>query len=96
MVVDGPLRVDQPVTIARIWRRDDRYVATAFEGRTIPLRRKLTGNQCLVQVDGAGVTDWFDTLCHAGMPHHPILFFGRQRDAFRRVVRMLKVDWISK
>ena len=26
----------------RIWRRDDRYVATAFEGRSIPLRRMLT------------------------------------------------------
>lgn len=96
VVVDGPLRVDQPVTIARIWRRDDRYVATAFEGRTIPLRRKLTGNQCEMQVDGGGVGRWFDTLCHEGMPHHPILFVGHHRETFRRLARMLDIDWIAK
>ena len=96
MVVDGPLRVDQPFTVARIWRCDDRYVATAFEGRSIPLRRKLTGNQCLVKVDGGGVGRWFDTLCHAGMPHHPILFVGHHGDSFRRLARMLKIDWIEK
>ena len=96
MVVDGPLRVNQPVTVARIWRCDDRYVATAFEGRTIPLRRKLTGNQALVRVDGGGVARWFDTLCHAGLPHHPILFAGHHCDTFRRLARMLGIGWISK
>jgi L-fucose isomerase-like protein len=96
MVVDGPLRVDQPMTVMRIWRCDDRYVATAFEGRTIPLRRKLTGNQCMVRVDGGGVGAWLDTLCHAGMPHHPILFVGHHRETFRRLARMLKIDWIAK
>jgi L-fucose isomerase-like protein len=95
MVVDGALRVDQPVTVARIWRCDDRYVATAFEGRTIPPRRKLTGNQALVRVDGGGVANWFDTLCHAGLPHHPIVFSGHHRDAFRRLARMLGINWIS-
>jgi L-fucose isomerase-like protein len=96
LVVDGPLRSDQPVTIARIWRCDDRYVATAFEGRTIPPRRKLTGNQALMQVDGGGVADWFDALCHAGMPHHPVLFIGHHRERFRRLARMLGIGWISK
>ena len=96
MVVDGPLRADQPVTIMRIWRRDDRYVATAFEGKSIPLRRKLTGNQCLVRVDGGGVERWFDTLCHEGMPHHPILFYGHYRETFRRFARLLKIEWIEK
>jgi hypothetical protein len=96
MVVDGPLRVDQPVTIARLWRCDDRYAATAFEGCTIPLRRKLTGNQCLVEVDGAGVSAWFDTLCHRGMPHHPIVFVGHHRELLRRMARMLGIDWLAK
>jgi L-fucose isomerase-like protein len=96
MVVDGSLRVDQPVTIMRIWRRDDRYVATAFEGKSIPLRRKLTGNQCLVRIDGGGVGRWFDTLCHEGMPHHPILFYGDHRETFRRFARLLNIDWIEK
>lgn len=96
MVVDGALRVDQPVTIARLWRCDDRYIATAFHGRTIPLQRKLTGNQCLVEVEGGGVSEWFDTLCHAGMPHHPILFSGHHRESFRRMARMLGIEWLSK
>jgi L-fucose isomerase-like protein len=96
MVVDGPLRADQPVTIARLWRCDDRYMATAFQGRTVPPRRKLSGNQALVRADGGGVREWFDTLCHAGMPHHPILFQGDCRDAFRRLARMLRIDWVAK
>jgi L-fucose isomerase-like protein len=95
-VVDGALRTDQPVTIARLWRCDDHYVATAFEGKTIAPRRKITGNQALVRIDGGGVGQWFDTLCHAGMPHHPIVFAGHHADSFRRLARMLNIGWISK
>jgi L-fucose isomerase-like protein len=96
MVVDGTLRVDQPITVARLWRCDDRYHMTAFEGRTVPLKRKLTGNVAVAQIDGGDVPGWFDTLCHAGFPHHPVVFYGRHGELLRRMARMLQANWIHK
>ena len=49
-----------------------------------------------MRVEGAGVRNWFDELCHAGMPHHPILFTGHHRQTFRRLARVLKIEWLSK
>lgn len=95
LVVDAALRSDLAVTIARLWRCDDRYHLTACEGRTIPARRKLTGNHALVEVHDRNVRDWFDTLCHAGVPHHVILFTGHHRDTFRRLSRMIGTEWLE-
>jgi L-fucose isomerase-like protein len=94
LVVDGSLRVDEPVTIARLFRVDDRYHLTAFEGQTIAPRRHITGNTALARVDGGNVRRRFDDLCHAGMPHHPVVFYGRHAEAFRRVARALDVTWV--
>jgi L-fucose isomerase-like protein len=96
LVVDGELRVDEPVTIARLWRVDGQYHLTAFEGQTIPVKHKITGNLALVRVEGGRVRRWFDDLCHAGMPHHPVLFYGRHSDTFRRLARALDVGFIEK
>jgi L-fucose isomerase-like protein len=96
MVVDGTLRSGEAVTVARLWRCDGRYHFTAFEGTTVPMRRKLTGNGALVEIDGGDVPKWFDTLCHAGFPHHPVVFFGRHRELLRRMARMLNVNWLDK
>ena len=99
-VVNGALRVGEPVTVARAWRCDDRYQLTAFEGRTVAPRRTVTGNAGWVEVDdvgnrGGGVPALFDRLCHAGLPHHPVLFYGRHADAFQRLARMLRIQWVA-
>ncbi len=60
------------------------------------MRRSLTGNAALVEVDGGGVNEWFDTLCHAGFPHHPVVFYGRHRKLFQRMARMLDAGWLDK
>jgi hypothetical protein len=39
MVVDGSLRINEDVTITRLWRCDGRYHMTAFEGRSVAPRR---------------------------------------------------------
>ena len=96
IVIDGELRLDEPVTVARLWRCDDQYHMMAFEGRTVPPRRKLTGNSGLVELTGGDVPQWFDALCHAGMPHHPVLFYGHHRERFRRLARLLNVQWLAK
>ncbi len=95
VVVDGALRSELPITIARLWRCDDEYHLTACEGRTVPPVRKLTGNHALVEVPDRSVPDWFDALCHAGMPHHVVLFVGHHQEMLRRLARTMKIDWLA-
>ena len=99
LVVDDQIRINEPVTISRLWRCDNRYHFTAFEGRTIAARRKVTGNTVLVELAeseiarGGDVPARFDRLVHAGMPHHVILSFGSHAESFRRLARALRLQW---
>jgi len=93
MVVDGPIKTGETVTITRLWRCDNRYHMTAFEGQAIPPKRRLTGNTLLVEVAGEPVPTRFDRLIHAGMPHHVTIHFGAHAETFRRLARMLAVEW---
>lgn len=95
MVVDTELKPDMPVTVARLWRCDGKYQLTAFEGRTMPPRRALSGNTGLVKVEGLDVSKWFDEALHAGLPHHVVVFGGQHADSFRRLARLLKVAWFE-
>jgi L-fucose isomerase-like protein len=101
LVVDAELRLDQPVTVTRLWRSNNRYHLTAFEGRTAPPRRKLTGNFVLFELaeqelarTGA-IPERFDHLIHAGLPHHVLLSFGHHAETFRRLARALGVEWLT-
>jgi L-fucose isomerase-like protein len=100
LVVNAEILVDQPVTVTRLWRCDGVYHMTAFEGRTVPARRKLTGNTVLVELaeseiaSGGNVPAKFDRLVHAGMPHHVLLSFGKQAETFRRLARALRLEWV--
>ena len=76
MVVEGKLQIGQPVTVSRLWRCDNKYHMTAFEGRSIEPKRQVTGNSLLMEVNGENVPEWFDRLVHAGMPHHFTLHYG--------------------
>ena len=93
MVVEGKLQVGQPVTVSRLWRCDNTYHMTAFEGRSIEPKRQVTGNSLLMEVDGENVPEWFDRLVHAGMPHHFTLHYGNYAETFRRLARLLGVEW---
>ncbi len=99
MVVDGQIRSHEGVTISRLWRCDNRYHMTAFEARTVPPRRRITGNMVLVELADAelercgDVPRRFDRLVHAGMPHHVSLSFGHQVEALRRLARALNIEW---
>jgi len=95
LVVDGELRENQPVTIARLWHCDGEYFMTAFEGRSIPPRRTLTGNTILVEVEGRSVPERFDTLIHEGMPHHVLLYYGHCAEMHRKLARLLNIRWVE-
>lgn len=61
----------------------------------------MTGNTALVAFAsgeiprGGDMKQWFDTLIHAGLPHHVALFRGHHADAFRKLMRMLRVEWVG-
>jgi L-fucose isomerase-like protein len=94
LVVDGELQSGKPVTIARLWRSGDEYKLTAFEGESIPPRRKLTGNTALIQFPDQSVRERFDRLIHEGMPHHVLLFYGHCAETYRRLARLLGIRWV--
>ena len=93
LVLDGPIRTNGPVTVSRLWRCDGRYRLAAFEGRAIPPRKHLTGNTLLVEVAGDPVPQRFDRLVHEGLPHHVTVHFGNHAETFRRLARLLGVEW---
>lgn len=93
MVVDGPIKVDGPVTVTRLWRCGGRYHITAFEGESIAPRRNLTGNTLLVEFPEGGIVDRFQRLIQAGMPHHVTVHFGRHSRTLRQMARMLNLEW---
>ncbi|HEV2133339.1 MAG TPA: hypothetical protein VGR47_03675 [Terracidiphilus sp.] len=99
LVVDGCIREGEAVTVARLWRCDGEYHMTAFEGRTVLPRRKLTGNTVLMKLSeeeiarGGTVPERFERLVHAGMPHHVLLSFGTHAETFRRLARAVGVKW---
>jgi L-fucose isomerase-like protein len=93
-VLNGSIiQTGQAVTISRLWRCDDRYHITAFEGKAIPPRRHVTGNSLLVETQGQPVPDRFDHLLHAGLPHHVLIHFGEHAETFRRLARLLDLEW---
>jgi len=92
-VVDGPLQIGQPVTVSRLWKCDNKYHMTAFEGRAIEPTKKVSGNSVLVEVNGGSVHDRFDELIHAAMPHHVILHYGNYAKSFKRLARLLSIEW---
>lgn len=99
LVVDACIRENELVTVSRLWRCDGEYHMTAFEGRTIAPRRKLTGNTVLVELPDeemarrGTVPERFDRLVHSGMPHHVLLSFGTHAETFRRLARAVGVKW---
>jgi L-fucose isomerase-like protein len=95
LVVDGELRENEPVTIARLWHCGGEYLMTAFEGKSIPPKRKLAGNTVLVEVNGRSVPERFDTLIHEGMPHHVLMYYGHCAETLRRLARLLSIRWIE-
>ena len=99
MVVDAQIRIDEAVTVSRLWRCDNCYHLTAFDARTVAPRRKVTGNFVLVELaeadvaSGGDVPARFDRLVHAGMPHHVILSFGENTETLRKLARTLRVEF---
>lgn len=95
LVVNADLKPDEPVTIFRLWRCDGRYRLMAQDARTIPPERPLPGTNGRVEVEGRDVYEWFEDLCHAGMPHHVAVFPGHNERLLRRFARQAGIEWVA-
>lgn len=95
LVVNADLAVDRPITVFRLWRCDGGYRLASLQGETISPRRRLSGTNALAKIHGANVYEWFDKLCHAGMPHHVAVFEGHHKDLLKRFARQLNIDWVE-
>ncbi|HTV54617.1 MAG TPA: L-fucose/L-arabinose isomerase family protein [Terriglobia bacterium] len=93
-VVEATIRENMPVTILRFWRCDGNYFLTAREGVTLRPRRHLMGTNGLVRLEGQNPEDWFEELCHQGMPHHVAAFEGRYASLLRRFARTMHMQFV--
>ena len=93
-VVEATLRENMPITVMRFWRCDGDYYVTAREGRTIRPKRHLMGTNALAQMDKQDPREWFEELCHQGMPHHVALFEGHAEELLKRLARALGMRFV--
>jgi L-fucose isomerase-like protein len=94
-VIEASLKEDMPITIFRLWRCDKRYRLTALEGRTVPPKRHLLGNNGLAEIKDVDVTEWFDSLIHEGLPHHVMVSRGHHKERLKRFSRQVGLHWID-
>jgi L-fucose isomerase-like protein len=96
LVIDAQLAVDRPITLCRIWHCDGATHLMACDARTAAPRRKLTGAHGLAVVEDRSIPEWFDQLCHEGMPHHVSLVPGHHARLLRRAARQLGIRWAGE
>jgi len=54
----------------------------------------LMGTNGLAQLADEDPGKWFETLCHAGMPHHVAVFEGHHQNLLRRLARIMNIPFI--
>jgi L-fucose isomerase-like protein len=90
-VVDGWIAEDQPVTIFRMWHDREGYSFVARDAVTVAPNRHLRGTNGRIRLD-ENVHEFFDLVCHAGMPHHLAVMPGHNAKLFTRLGRLLGMD----
>ena len=93
-VVEATVRENMPVTLLRYWRCNGSYFLTAREGMTLRPKRHLMGTNALARLEKQDPREWFEELCHQGMPHHLAVFEGHHASLLRRLARILDIRFI--
>ena len=81
------------MTVFRFWRLEGKYLLTAREGETGPPKRHLMATNGLARMK-EDPHEWFEQLCHAGMPHHVAVVRGHHAAALRRMARVMGIKFI--
>ena len=92
-VIEATIRAGMPVTVFRFWRLDGKYFLTAREGETLKPRRHLMATNALARMN-AVPHEWFEDICHAGMPHHVAVVRGHHKALLRRMARVMGITFI--
>jgi L-fucose isomerase-like protein len=92
-VIEATLRAGMPVSVFRFWRLDGKYLLTAREGETIKPRRHLMATNGLARMK-EDPTEWFENLCHAGMPHHVAVVQGHHAAMLKRFARTMEMEFV--
>jgi len=92
-VIEATLRAKMPVTVFRFWRLDGKYFLTAREGETIKPKRQLMATNALARMK-EDPRDWFEELCHAGMPHHVAVVQGHHAAFLKRFARVMGIEFL--
>jgi L-fucose isomerase-like protein len=92
-VVEATIRADMPITVYRFWRCDGKYFLTAREGETIKPKRHLMATNALAKMN-CDPREWFEELCHAGMPHHVAVVQGHHAALLKRLARAMNMQVI--
>ena len=92
-VMEATLRAGMPVTVYRFWRCDGKYFLTAREGETLKPKRHLMATNGLAKMN-CDPREWFEELCHAGMPHHVAVVQGHHAALLKRLARVMKMEII--
>jgi L-fucose isomerase-like protein len=87
-VVEATIRAGMPITAYRFWRCDGKYILSAREGETIKPKRHLMATNALAKMN-CDPREWFEDLCHAGMPHHISVVQGHHAAFLKRLARLL-------
>jgi L-fucose isomerase-like protein len=88
--LEATIRADMPVTVFRFWRLGGKYFFTAREGETIKPKRHLMATNGLVRMKDNPL-EWFENMCHAGMPHHVAIVQGHHAALLKRLARVLNI-----
>jgi len=92
-VIEATIRANMPITIFRFWRLEGKYFLTARDGNTMKPRRHLLATNGLARME-EDPGEWFEELCHAGMPHHVAMVSGHHADLFKRFARLINMQFI--
>lgn len=93
LVLESTIRAGMPVTVFRIWRLEGKYWFTAREGGTVQPKRHLMATNGLVRMKDDPF-EWFENMAHAGMPHHVSVVQGHHAALFKRLARVLNMQFI--
>ncbi|HVV01343.1 MAG TPA: L-fucose/L-arabinose isomerase family protein [Verrucomicrobiae bacterium] len=93
-VLESTLRANMAVTVFRFWRLHGKYILSAREGETIHPRRHLMATNGVARMK-QNPGEWFENLCHAGMPHHVAVVEGHHAELLKRFARTLNMQIID-
>ena len=92
-VVEATIRAGLPITVFRFWRLGGKYYLTAREGQTIPPRRHLMATNALARME-RDPREWFEELCHQGMPHHVAVVQGHHAALLKRMALTMNMHFL--